>query len=508
MTEPTTQILRYVGFREETVRGTAETTPEMHLDVKSCTPGAPSNPEMDFEGSRGRGKTLHRPGYYVLSPSFETAVDMKVLSRMLYGALGERVTQEAEGGGSGLDPEIMSYYDASADTFTSKKTAFKNATANDVDVPGHAAAEVGDYLLWGDQDQFLIIAVTTGTAKTDTSTLVWEYWDGDSWATLSVSDGTVGFTETGEKTVTWTAPEDWEKRSINNSAMCYFVRCRCSAFSTAATAGAITSGTIGTAPDSLAEYIYSTEGIMLPSWTIFMGLDIDEHILAGEVIDKFELSADGSFLGLKIDGKAQTEDTDTLKAIDELEMNEDYPLAWYDVNLYIRDKGDETAWGSTHLISSDVKKVSFSISNSISEADGQRIGSRFPGYLPAAARDISLSFDYLYISNDWIEKLNGGSVTPGEGISSTEFEMMLEIDAGEYGLAQLYFPRVIVTSAPLSGSGRTQLVQNIQVNMYMDEVVIPTTEPDTVETDILATITHYFPDTTGSFDGVWPPAES
>ena len=86
--------------------------------------------------------------------------------------------------------------------------------------------------------------------------------------------------------------------------------------------------------------------------------------------------------------------------------------------------------------------------------------------------------------------------------------MMLEIEAGYYGKCEIEFPRAIVSSAPLSGSGKTQMVQNIQIDVYMDTVTVPTTVPETVSTDMLATITHGFPDTTGSFDGVWPPARA
>lgn len=39
--------------------------------------------------------------------------------------------------------------------------------------------------------------------------VVWEYWDGDSWAPLAVSDGTDGFTKSGF--VEFVGPEDWQR---------------------------------------------------------------------------------------------------------------------------------------------------------------------------------------------------------------------------------------------------------------------------------------------------------
>ena len=52
---------------------------------------------------------------------------------------------------------------------------------------------------------------------------VWEYWNGSAWTTLSVTDGTSGFTVDG--TVTWTAPGSWATSSVNSVTQ-YWVRVR------------------------------------------------------------------------------------------------------------------------------------------------------------------------------------------------------------------------------------------------------------------------------------------
>jgi len=506
MTNPP-EIKRYAGIAEETSPGVPAAGPEFDIDVKSCTPGDPQNPEEDYPSSLSQGKTIHRPGNYVYGPSINCGVDMKTFARMIYFALGKRLTKATEGAGTGINPEAVLYYDDSADSYTSKKTAFINATANDINVPGHAEAEIGDELLIGDNNQFAVIAYTIGTAKTDTSTLLYKYWDGDEWKELTVSDASSGFTVPGDKSVTWTPPVDWETLSINNSAPLYWVKVECTAFTTAANQGKITSGTIGTVPDTLTEYIYSSESILLPTYTLFMGMDINEHVVAGNVADSFELTVDTGFLDLKLDSKAMTKTIreDGIRDLTDLKLNDDYPLTAPEVNLHFREKGSNTAWGASTRISTETKKLNMSVKRNASEADGQCIGQRTPGVIPIGARDIGLGFDYLYLTDDWIARLNGGGVTPGEGISSTEFEMMLEIDGGEYGDAQVYFPRVIVSSAPLSASGRGQIVQSIQLLVYMEDITIPTTEPTDVKTDVLVTINHYFPDTTAGADYTWPP---
>lgn len=495
------EILRYLGFAEETVRGVAETSAEMHCDAKSLSPGFPDNPEMTFEGSMGRGKNVHRPGSFILSPAAEVGTDIKILARQLYFALGGLITDVTEGDGTGINPSKVYYYDASGDSFTSKLTAFTNSTANDVTVPGHAAAEVDDYLAIGYSKPFTKVTINVGTAKTDTSTIVWEYWDGDAWVTLTVTDATTGFTVASEHTVTFTAPTDWAVKSLSNTAATYYIRARCSAFTSAGTAGAITQGSIETQPDISTQYIYSDDKVLLPSQTLFMGMDIKEYILSGCVTDKLELTADNEFVMLKIDTKGQTPTSDTLKGVDDLSINEDYPLAYYEVDLHMRTLGSTTTWGAETIISQDTKKLNFSVANNISDSDGMRIGSRFAGYLPAGERALELGFDYLYINEDMLELLWGSTGGPTEESGSTEVEFMVEINAGIYGSAQIWFPRAILTSAGLDSSGRDAIVQGVKVEAYQTNITIPSDPTESVNTDCLVTIVTNFTDSSGSFDG-------
>jgi hypothetical protein len=104
MAAPVSEIKRYLGFCKEATRGTAAATAEMHCDAKSLNPGFPDDPEMIFEGSMGRGKNVHRPGPFTLSPTFEVGTDIKILARQLYIALGEIITDVTEGAGTGVDP--------------------------------------------------------------------------------------------------------------------------------------------------------------------------------------------------------------------------------------------------------------------------------------------------------------------------------------------------------------------------------------------------------------------
>lgn len=497
-----TEIFRYFEFKEEATRGVAETTPEMSCDAASLSPGLPDNPEMEYKGSIGRGKTLHRPAFYSTTPKMEVGVDLKILSRLLYFALGKRIVKVTEGDGSGLDPDAVQYYDASGNSYSSKKTAFKDSTPNDVIIPGHAAAEVGDYLAIGSIEKFTKITTLIGTPKTDVSTLIWEYWDGDSWQALTVTDGTTGFTAAaGSHDITFTAPVDWVETSINSSGQLFFVRCRCSAFTSAGTAGAVTSGTIGTQDDTSTEYIYSSNKVLLPSFTSFMGMDIDEMIIPGCIMNKLELNVENEFITVKGDMVGMGETLSDLKTEAELNKNEDYPLAFYECDVHMRSKGSTTPWGVGTLISDDVRKLKISVENSAKAEDGQSLGTRFPHNIPCGERKLGFEFDYNYLEKTWYDLMQGGPNGPQEGQGSTEFEMMIAFNAGIYGNAQFHFPRVIVTSGPIESKGRDLMVQTIGIDAYQDDITVPTTPTQIIYSEVLATFVHNFPDVSGSFDG-------
>ena len=141
--------------------------------------------------------------------------------------------------------------------------------------------------------------------------------------------------------------------------------------------------------------------MMLPSFTSFMGMDLNEHVIEGCVVDKFELSADKDFLNFKMDMKAIKSILKPLKPVSELKLNEDYPLAYFEIDLYLKESGSKEPWNDKNKISYKTQKLTFSIENSVDESSGQHIGSRFASFLAAGERNIKLSFDTLYLDNTW-----------------------------------------------------------------------------------------------------------
>ncbi len=93
-----------------------------------------------------------------------------------------------------------------------------------------AGEDVGDYVAIGYLEQFggVVFDNANGVQGVD-GVVVWEYWDGDSWETLSdVTDGTVGFTigVADDQELTFSIPADWASQVLNESADLYYIRAR------------------------------------------------------------------------------------------------------------------------------------------------------------------------------------------------------------------------------------------------------------------------------------------
>ena len=127
-------------------------------------------------------------------------------------------------------------------TAATNLTNFTNVTVNDVTVPGHVRANEALYI--GSLTPFNKVYFNLGTASTDVCTLVYEYYNGSQWVALTnVTDNTVAFTATaGVYSLKFKAPSDWAKVVVNAGTSSYFIRVRCSAFTSAGTQGLITQG--------------------------------------------------------------------------------------------------------------------------------------------------------------------------------------------------------------------------------------------------------------------------
>jgi hypothetical protein len=122
------------------------------------------------------------------------------------------------------------------ESFTDYTAAAQEDTTNDVPLlpigPG-----VNDAVLWGCDNPCRIVTFDLDTAGVNDLTLAWEYWDGDSFETLSgVTDDTNDFTTVGRETVSWDMPADWATTTVTGSAVnSFWGRARVSAVTSATT---------------------------------------------------------------------------------------------------------------------------------------------------------------------------------------------------------------------------------------------------------------------------------
>lgn len=83
-----------------------------------------------------------------------------------------------------------------------------------------------DYLYLGYSKPFSASYAALTTANTNANTLAAEYWDGDSWESLDLTDESKGLTRSGF--LFWTKPSDWASTSVNSESA-YWIRLRPSA---------------------------------------------------------------------------------------------------------------------------------------------------------------------------------------------------------------------------------------------------------------------------------------
>lgn len=122
--------------------------------------------------------------------------------------------------------------------FTDQTDAANSNAINTMNLLPVTPVATEDSYLFGHTEQFDSLKLDISTAGTGGFTIVWEYWDGDTWETLSATDGTSSLSVLGENLVSWTIPGDWATTTINSQGPFYYVRARY-------TAGAVTVTPLG-----------------------------------------------------------------------------------------------------------------------------------------------------------------------------------------------------------------------------------------------------------------------
>ena len=115
----------------------------------------------------------------------------------------------------------------------SDETIESNSTTTDDMTLLPASPTSDDAYYFGHNEEFGRLKLDLSQLGVGTWTIVWEYWDGDSWESLSATDETSGFTSDG--VVSWTIPGDWDDTTVNSQGPFKFVRARVTSFTSITT---------------------------------------------------------------------------------------------------------------------------------------------------------------------------------------------------------------------------------------------------------------------------------
>ena len=101
--------------------------------------------------------------------------------------------------------------------------------------PFIALEDADDILYLGKNTKFKEVYFDLQTNGSYTG-IAWEYWDGDSWASLTVSGNGANLSQDGP--VSFTPPNDWARTTVNGQNL-YWIRVKATEVTTAATVNAI-----------------------------------------------------------------------------------------------------------------------------------------------------------------------------------------------------------------------------------------------------------------------------
>jgi hypothetical protein len=158
-------ILRYAGFAPE-VDDITDTAPAamFHVDIASTTLDAPTSTQMEYAGGMGRGRILHRPGFYAPSGNVVYAHDIRTVGWFLYWAFGGYVYTEGDTTSDLNTHEIFTSVDNMLPAFCARlgkdyfEHVFRGCVMNSVEiaVDNQFAQMTGDIVARRDQKETIL----------------------------------------------------------------------------------------------------------------------------------------------------------------------------------------------------------------------------------------------------------------------------------------------------------------------------------------------------------------
>jgi hypothetical protein len=132
------------------------------------------------------------------------------------------------------------FTETAGSTFADVTTAASSTSTGDVTMLG----AVGDILDLGSATPFDFVRLTFDTTPNG-GTRTWQYWDGSTWSTLTVSAGTGSANLTSSSNeLTWTPPTDWTTTTVNGASAYWIRSVNATLYSTAGVGSVFTVGNL------------------------------------------------------------------------------------------------------------------------------------------------------------------------------------------------------------------------------------------------------------------------
>lgn len=224
----------------------------------------------------------------------------------------------------------------------------------------------------------------------------------------------------------------------------------------------------------LYEYEFTPlrHSLILPSATTLLGKDHFEHRFQGCTVNELTIQIDDEFAMVTADIVAHSDSKNDIRDIEDLELSEAYPIAFYEASIEIGEEGEtQTSYDA------EVESMELTITNNTDAAAGVGLGSRFPDRIIAGDFEVTANLDIAFEDTTHLEHFWGDAAAPTDELQDImNVNLIFESAPYEEGEETIegakldfHMPHVLYQTINLEPSGRDRMVQSVDMMAYYDE---------------------------------------
>jgi len=235
----------------------------------------------------------------------------------------------------------------------------------------------------------------------------------------------------------------------------------------------------GTAAEGLMYEMYPNASKKLPSFTCYAGIDDGntddyEYVVYGCCVSKLVISLSDGIAIATITIQGQRDSKATLKTDSEIDIDDTYPIAFYEAKTYIGD--ENTSSRSTSL--------EFSFDNKITATNGQAFDYMHPYRLPSSGKEPTVKTTVFYNGSDILTKYWGSEQGPTCNTTYETYKVIFE-DEKDNKLT-LFFPKFSFDNAPATLEGSEEIKQDLEFKVLKGKTALA--DDTNIRTSVLATV--------------------